>query len=169
MHEHIIPALIFLFILSFERVNAQNIIQTDRPDQTETPFTVPAGYFQAESGFTYEKISKDFTSITHPSVLWKYGVSKNFEFRLITELVSEKNNIKTVTGFALVLVGFKINIVEEKGILPMTSFIGHITIPKLASPDFKVNYYGKLLCPFFPVYHAEHIIKSHFSRIQPRG
>ena len=140
MLGRIIPALLFISFL--HTAKAQTSIQTDRPDQTETPFTVPSGYFQAENGFSYENILKGFTSVAHPSVLWKYGVSKNFEFRLITELVSEKENAKTIIGFSPVLVGFKVNISEEKGFLPMTSFIGHIAIPKLASPDFKASYYA---------------------------
>ena len=40
------------------------------------------------------------------------------------------------------LVGFKARISEENGIVPKTSFIGHMSIPKLASKDFKADFYA---------------------------
>ena len=117
-------------------------IATDRPDQTECPFIVPKGYFQAENGFVYEKTDANSHAIAYPSVLWKYGLSDNFEFRLITERVSEKvlNDIKK--GFTPITVGFKVRLMEEKGILPKTSFIGHLDIPTLASKSFRTDFYA---------------------------
>jgi hypothetical protein len=38
---------------------AQEQIETDRPDQTESPATVPHRYLQAETGFMYEKVHND--------------------------------------------------------------------------------------------------------------
>ena len=32
-------------------------IQTDRPDQTETPYLVPKKMFQVENGFSFQKIT----------------------------------------------------------------------------------------------------------------
>lgn len=123
--------------------NAQTIepLQADRPDQTETPALVPKGMFQVETGFTVEK-NDDTKTYTVPSILWKYGVNDNFELRLITEFVSEKTEPETISGFVPVLIGCKIKISEEKGILPKTSFIGHIALPNLASTDFKLDYFA---------------------------
>lgn len=138
----------FLFVLIFTlgtvAIKAQDIpsIATDRPDQTECPFIVPKGYFQAENGFFYEKTSVNSQSMAYPSVLWKYGLSDNFEIRLITELVSEKELSQTKIGLSPITVGFKVNVTEEKGLIPKTSFIGHLTVPKLASKEFSVNYYA---------------------------
>lgn len=125
-------------------VKAQNMppIATDRPDQTECPFIVPKGYFQAENGFFYEKISLNSQSLAYPSVLWKYGLSENFELRLITELASEKELSQTKMGLSPVAIGFKVRITEENGMIPKTSFIGHLTVPKLASKEFKTNFYA---------------------------
>jgi hypothetical protein len=48
-----------LFFLFFQTVlvTAQQIepIQADRPDQTETPYLVPSGMFQVETGFSFQK------------------------------------------------------------------------------------------------------------------
>lgn len=117
-------------------------IQLDRPDQTECSFIVPKGYIQAENGFTYENISEDEKAIDHPTTLWKYGLSKKVEFRLITELVTEKQKGLTVSGLAPIKLGFKVNISQEKGIIPITSLIVHLVVPGIASPVFRSNYYA---------------------------
>jgi hypothetical protein len=120
----------------------QNTIQTDRPDQTETPAIVPTGMFQVETGLLYEKINSEAESIIAPTILWKYGVNENFELRLITELSFEENSGIKTSGLQPVLVGFKAKLSEETGILPKTSFIGHLLIPDMASKDYKADYYA---------------------------
>jgi Putative MetA-pathway of phenol degradation len=117
-------------------------IATDRPDQTECPFIVPKGYLQAEHGLTYEKISKTSRALTHPSILWKYGISENIEVRLITEIVSEKELSKPITGLVPITVGFKTKIAEENGLIPKVSFIGHLSVPNWASKALKTGYYA---------------------------
>jgi len=117
-------------------------IQTDRPDQTECPFITPVKFVQIETGFMYEEPSKSESSVTHPSILWKYGVNDRLEFRLITELETAKLPGGKVSGLNPVTVGFKTNLAQERGILPMISFIGHLTIPDLAGKDMKATYYA---------------------------
>ena len=132
---------ILLFcVLGYATIGAQTIepIEADRPDQTETPAIVPKEMFQAETGFTFQK--KDKISNSLPSVLWKYGVNENFELRLITEFVSEKINDEKSSGFTPILIGFKVKLCDEKGIIPKTSFIGHIGLPKIASSKYKTDF-----------------------------
>jgi hypothetical protein len=133
-----------LFMTDFILLNGQNLpaIQLDRPDQTECPFIVPKGYIQAENGLTYEKINNSSKSFAHPSTLWKYGLSDNFEFRLITEIISEKELATTITTLSPITIGFKVKIAEENGIVPITSFIGHLTVPHWASKAAQSNYYA---------------------------
>ncbi|HRI22668.1 MAG TPA: hypothetical protein PLA68_17025 [Panacibacter sp.] len=61
-----------ILFLAAEQLAAQEIapIQTDRPDQTECPFTVPVRHFQMETGFSFERINKEDKSFAHPSVLY---------------------------------------------------------------------------------------------------
>ena len=115
-------------------------IQADRPDQTETPAIVPKGMFQVETGFTFQKNESNSRTWSLPSTLWKYGVNGNFELRLITEFVSEKINDEKLSGFTPVLIGFKVSLCEEKGIIPKTSFIGHISLPNAASKEYKTDF-----------------------------
>jgi Putative MetA-pathway of phenol degradation len=153
-----IHLLILLFLMSFKYVQAQTTIQTDRPDQTECPFITPIGYLQAENGFTYENIDKNNTSITLPTILWKYGVNKNFEFRLITEANSIKSFGNKVSGLVPTIIGFKVSVSEEKGLIPATGFIGHLAIPNAASAKFKASYYA----PSFR-FNMQHTLSNKFS------
>lgn len=117
-------------------------IQTDRPDQTESPSIVPAKHFQVETGFNYEKTDDLMKTLLLPTVLWKYGVNDNYELRLITEITKDKFGKNDVTGLSPVTVGIKAKLVEEKGIIPDISFVGQLSIPKIASPAFKTEFYA---------------------------
>lgn len=116
-------------------------IQTDRPDQTECPFITPRNYFQLENGFSYEKNNANSEVFVAPTVLTRFGINKYFELRLITEFVISKEISNSYSGINPVLIGFKTRLLEEKGIIPTTSLIAHIGLPKLASSEYKVNYY----------------------------
>ena len=132
--------LLFCGLTSFT-IQAQTTepIECDRPDQTETPSIVPKGKFQIETGFTFQKNDDISRTNSLPSVLWKYGVNENFELRLITEFVSEKIIDEKSSGFTPILIGMKIKLCEEKGIIPKTSFIGHIGLPNAASTRYKLD------------------------------
>lgn len=136
--KKILFALLFVYASSYSQTNQP--IQADRPDQTETPAIVPKGMFQLEAGFSYQKDDNISNSSSLPSALWKYGVNENFELRLITEFVSEKSEDLKMNGFTPVLIGFKAKLCDEKGIFPKTSFIGHISLPNLASSRYKTDF-----------------------------
>ncbi len=89
-------------------------ISTDRPDQTETPDVVPFKYFQMEMGFNLESLNKEL-SFVHPTILWKAGIFKSTEIRLITDVGTIKDDSgKYRTGLAPVQIGFKTAICEER-------------------------------------------------------
>ncbi len=117
-------------------------IQLDRPDQTECPFIVPKGFIQYEAGFSFEQTNSKEFSISHPSVLWKYGINSRLELRLITELTTELNHSKSMTGLQPITIGFKVNLWEEKKWIPRTSFIAHLTSANWGTSDFKTHYYA---------------------------
>ena len=124
--------------------HSQNLplIQTDRPDQTECPFIVPTNYLQMENGFSYQKTDDNNSEIITPTVLLKYGINDHFELRLITEYLKNSDYKEKISGINPVLIGFKTRLFEEKGIMPTTSFIAHLAIPKLASTSYKTQFYA---------------------------
>ncbi len=136
--------ILLLFVMCNFIGNAQNLpsIQTDRPDQTECPFIVPVNYFQFENGFVCQKTNDNSDEIVAPNVLLKFGINEHFELRLITEYLIYKDNNEKISGINPVLIGFKTRLFEEKGIVPTTSFIAHLAIPKLASSSYKTQFYA---------------------------
>jgi hypothetical protein len=136
----LIPALIFS--QETKESNLLEPIAADRPDQTETPYIVPKGMFQMENGFSYEKTNDEESAVVSPTILFKYGINENIEIRLITEYSSTTSDDNKISGFHPILVGTKIKVCEEKGILPKTSFIGHLLVPDFASEELKAEYYA---------------------------
>lgn len=117
-------------------------METDRPDQTEAVYITKKGYIQGEIGFNKEHFL-GATVFVHPTALWKAGLHKKFELRLITELNTIKPSLlspsfpQTESGLLPVQIGGKIAICEEKNILPATSLIFHAGIPSLGSKLFR--------------------------------
>lgn len=125
--------------------NAQEMdpIQTDRPDQTETPYLVPKNKFQIETGLSFQRENLNTNkTYTFPSTLWKYGINKNMELRVITEITNEIDSANKTFGLNSVYLGTKIRISEENGWLPKTAIIGHICIPNVATSNLKTKYYA---------------------------
>lgn len=142
MNTKIIAGLLFLCSYTALAQENQQPIEADRPDQTETPAIVPKGMFQMENGFSFEKADRNSKTIAAPAILWKYGVNDHFELRLITEFEFRDSIDVKQSGLNPVHVGFKVALSDEKGIIPKTSFIGHLQIPDLASAEYKAKYYA---------------------------
>lgn len=157
--------LIFVICCHFFSVEAQEnkveeieSIATDRPDQTETPDVVPFKYFQMETGFNVESRNKEL-SFMHPTILWKVGIFKSTELRLITELSSQKDTAGNYrVGLAPIEIGFKTAICEEKKARPKISFIAHMAIPYLSTKNQRTNYFA----PNFR-FTLEHTLKKNIS------
>ena len=130
--------VLFFNFLLFSK--AQETIQTDRPDQTESPSITPRNHLQIETGLLYEKQNRDAASFLHPTILWKYGLNDHVEIRLETEFLTQKDGVKSSTGLAPLTFGFKTKLVEEHKSLPNISFLGNLTTNKLGSRDFQTTY-----------------------------
>ncbi len=134
----VLSATTFLFTFI---TAAQGKIETDRPDQTETPVLVPRKYFQAELGFTKENQNSRNYTLVHPTGLFKYGLTNGFELRLETALVTDHvhliPNPQTNTTFLPPEIGFKLHLLEEKEARPKTSLIAHAGLPFFGSKDYQ--------------------------------
>jgi hypothetical protein len=119
-------------------------METDRPDQTESPYLTKLRFLQGEFGLNFEK-AEGLKTLVIPTALWKYGLSKKIELRLITEIVTTETPLLIpfgndfISGLLPVQIGVKIALTEEKGILPKTSLNFHIAAPKIASKKFRTN------------------------------
>lgn len=79
MHKYLLMVAAMLFLINSNK-KAQTII-TDRPDFTESAFTVPAGTVQFEGGVSFDN-NNDVNNFIFPSVLTRLALHKSFEVRL---------------------------------------------------------------------------------------
>jgi hypothetical protein len=142
MIKFVIP---LLFLIAFADSGfAQEKIDTDRPDQTESPVTAPKKWAQFEFGFGKQATNADENEFQHPTLLSKYGITKRIELRLITtwSTMTDHSNPflkETYSGISPVEIGTKIALWEENKLLPKTSILLHVTIPKLASKKLQAE------------------------------
>ncbi len=124
---------------------------TDRPDATESPNTVPKGYFQIETGAFYESFDENNFKAEvfgYNTTLLRYGIFDNFEIRLgwnIEEGHFSSNGHKIqnrLSGLSPLLAGMKVEIIEENGWQPEIGLLGHLYLPFTASTDYKPDNTG---------------------------
>lgn len=133
---------VFLLLLN-SKVSGQDLdpLQTDRPDQTECPFTVAPKHFQMEIGGVYVKDKEVKTGSKEFGSLLKFGLSDKTEFRFIFESVVPNDETNRLL-IQPVTIGFKTKLFEEKGLRPVISFIGHLSLPKSGSGEVSADYFA---------------------------
>lgn len=153
-----IKTLIFIgfTILSFSLFSQETntdlgAIVTDRPDATEASSTVGKGILQFETGGlyeTYETNNTKFENYTYNTMLIRYGILDNLEFRLgwnfiegVTKVGGNKLD-NVMSGLSPLLLGAKIDIAEENGCMPEIALIGHVFPVFSASKDYRPEYTG---------------------------
>ncbi|MBT5289826.1 transporter [Flavobacteriaceae bacterium] len=126
-----ICTLVLLF--SIGTISAQQII-TDRPDQTEASSIVPLHSLQIEAGVLFQKSGK-IQANTHPSILWRYGISKIFELRLLTEYETTRLNRSSQinNGVSDLQIGTKIQLFKKEDVNTEIAFLSHVIIPTAKS------------------------------------
>ena len=154
---------ITLILLAFGNFGAFAQIETDRPDFTESPNTVPKGALQIETGFVLEndysamgqrnsRIQLSERNYTANTTLFRFGLTENIELRLNTNYTistvgnindigvldsTHSPNLSDISGFQTSFIGFKTNLYKTDKI--SIGFLGHLYIPDLSSGGFKVD------------------------------
>jgi hypothetical protein len=138
--------LCLVIILASESIISQTLddpLITDRPDATESAFTVPMGSFQIETGIVYESTElgnnyqDKFSSLNIATTLLRYGLWNNIELRfgtMYTILTDEfgmpgNEETQTFSGINRILLSAKFHVHGEKGILPEASLIANVRFP----------------------------------------
>jgi len=120
-------------ICSSQFILAQGIV-TDRPDQTESSSTVQKGKIQIETGILVEFREDDLISerqLLLPTTLFRLGVSRTFEIRVLSQLesVEDQNSATTINGISDIELGTKIQLVQKDNVNTEMAFISHLVIP----------------------------------------
>jgi len=143
MKNYLTILLSLLLLSSFAQENEFPELIGDRPDQTESAFVLPKGYFQFEDGFIYENENTFNQNISYSSMLLRYGLFENFELRFVTEYNKVKvKGLSDKTGFSPFAIGTKIHVNKEKGWIPQIAFLGHINIAKTGASSFMQEYHS---------------------------
>lgn len=124
---------------------------TDRPDATESSSTVGKGVLQFETGGIYESYENNNIkneNYTYNTMLIRYGILDNMELRLGWDFVEgitkvNGNKLDNITsGFSPLLLGMKVDITEENGLMPEIALIGHVFPVFSASTDYRPEHTG---------------------------
>ena len=135
MKNKILFTLIILLV-SFSNLYSQ--ISTDRPNQTESPFTLPLGHIQIETGISIED------SQSNINTLFRIGIINGIEVRLNTNyLMNDNITALKKSSFSDFEVGAKFKIWGESNDKTKIGFLSHLSIPS-APEVFSNNEYGLL-------------------------
>jgi hypothetical protein len=114
-------------------------VQTRRRHQHVVPFR---HMYRLRWDLLYKARKKEL-SYVHPAILWKVGILKSTELRLITEASTFKDTTGSyTTGLAPVQIGFKTAICEERKARPKISFIGHMAVPYVSTKSQRTQYFA---------------------------
>lgn len=128
MKKHIV--IIFLAVMAFGQINAQLV--TDRPDQTESSSTVEAGNLQIESGILIgfeENGTFSTRQFLFPTNLFRYGLTKGIEIRVLSQFEDIKIGSKSTQGISDIELGAKIQILKDEDKNTEIAFLSHLLIP----------------------------------------
>ena len=129
-----------------QQTQTEKPLVTDRPDATEASSTVGKGVLQFETGGLYESFEENGTQLenyTYNTMLIRYGILDNVEFRLGWNFVEgvtkiNGNTLDNVTsGLTPLLLGLKIDITKENGAMPEIALVGHVFPIFSSSTDYK--------------------------------
>lgn len=129
-----------VFLLFCNGLKAQNIITSDRPDQSDGTETVEKKQLQIETGVEFSK-QDELTNALKNMTLIRYGVSKQFEIRLSTEYQQVTDSVKK-TGFQPITLSCKNVICQQKGIRPAITLVSYLRLPITFSKDFRGDHPG---------------------------
>lgn len=134
-----------------EEVAKMSIMIPDRPTASVSSYTVPANTLQLETGVRNEHRKEsdlDMNSWMMGTTMLRYGVWKNFELRMgsfyqtsnIETIEEGLSSDTTINGMGPLLLGFKVHIVEEKGIRPQIAITADVTLRHLGSESYAPTY-----------------------------
>ncbi|QHL87020.1 hypothetical protein GU926_06050 [Nibribacter ruber] len=151
-------SLLLFFLLVqltvFAQEAAEQEFETDRPSKTEASSLVPNGYFQLETGAQFERneygdlVGKEWL---YPQALVRVGISSIVEFRAEgtfrrQQTWSGDQLAYQRKGLSTVRVGSKVNVLQEKGLVPELSLLLMLELPlgkegykpENVAPEFKL-------------------------------
>ena len=127
-----LAVFVFLSIIQVKAQVLENLdpLVTDRPGQgTDAPGVLSPGRVQVELGFLYQDdpISNQ-QLILYPNTLVRVGLVERVEFRASADIF--QGGIGEPTYLSPIILGTKIGLTENRGIIPQSALIVNVTMPK---------------------------------------
>lgn len=131
-----------LLVLSTPFCISAQQIQTDRPNETESPSAIRSHHLQIESGLSYEKEDGEKT-FEVPELILRYGLIKNLEARIESAYSITHLDEETQNGIEPVVVGLKYHILDHKGtIIPDLAILSRVSIKWMADNAYQEEKYS---------------------------
>jgi hypothetical protein len=121
-------------------LSAQNLINTDRPDQSDGTHIVEKYLTQIETGLQFSKFDEATTGFDNVTLI-RFGVTRRFEVRLLNQY-SVVNDSNRTSGFRPLTISFKNQLCVQKGLLPKITLVSYFRLPITISPAFKGEHLG---------------------------
>ena len=123
--KHILILISFGLCLSNPMLAQLN---TDRPSQSDNSYSLKPGFFQNENGFQINAVESMGNKVNYtgtlPYSLFRLGVLKGFELRMVTALLRNPQNPSSPFGLSDFELGTKIQILKN------VAWISHLGLPK---------------------------------------
>lgn len=122
--------LTLTLVLICGEISAQMI--TDRPDQTESSRTVMKGALQVESGMLLNFKEIEMISVRQillPTTLFRYGITRCVELRLLNQLETLKGLGQSYQGISDLEIGTKIQVLRDDTRNTEIALIAQISLP----------------------------------------
>jgi Putative MetA-pathway of phenol degradation len=128
-------ATLAVLLLPGAFAQAEEAIETDRPDFVESSAVVGAGHFQVETGITSDRHAQDgitTRTLTTPT-LFRYGIGDTAELRLETDGFTRERTSDALAGtsatehgFSDLSFGIKWHVLDEAGSTPGVAWLLHV-------------------------------------------
>ena len=124
---------------------AQTIV-TDRPDQTESALVVGKGVLQIESGVLLEYAEQSERRILSPTTLFRLGLGRKVEIRILNQLETQKTPALTQQGISDIELGTKIQFTDPQRHNVDMALLTHLVLPtgsaflRAESPGFSAKF-----------------------------
>jgi len=143
--------------------NLMRELSTDRPDLTESPYTVDAGHFQIEMdlvSFTYDRYNPDRDNVrtndwAFGTMNFKLGISNNVDFQLVVPTYQRSRSHEYTSGAVSRSEGFgdltfrtKINLWGNDGGNTAMALMPFVKFPTASDGLGNDEYEGGLIIPF---------------------
>ena len=129
-----------ILLLNSASLIAQNVINTDSPDQSDGSHIVEKKHIQIETGVQFSKldeITKGFDNVT----LIRYGVTRRFEIRILNQYSAVRDS-GFVSGLQPLTISFKNQLCNQHRLLPKLTLVSYFRLPVTLSPAFRGDHFG---------------------------